>query len=129
MIHNLPKKQRLSVILCHYSNAGVGVFQILWVIVALVLMWSYSVSKNYSSIQNINYLQKCKFRYLNLNIVSRCPHLSAPFQGHLDTCSDLPGKTCRFSCDVGYLLTGSVTRTCNSNGTWTGIQPQCNGEA
>ncbi|KAL9960422.1 hypothetical protein ACROYT_G033877 [Oculina patagonica] len=58
--------------------------------------------------------------------VTRCPQLSAPVHGSLDPCPNLPGQTCQFTCDKGYNLIGSSTRTCNSGGTWTGTQPQCN---
>ncbi|CAH3164729.1 unnamed protein product [Pocillopora meandrina] len=59
--------------------------------------------------------------------VNRCAHLSVPSNGSLHPCSNLPGNTCRFSCDKGYILTGSATRTCQDDGTWTGTQAKCNG--
>ncbi|XP_075438529.1 CUB and sushi domain-containing protein 3 isoform X5 [Ascaphus truei] len=31
----------------------------------------------------------------------------------------------RFSCEAGYILYGSEERTCLSNGSWTGRQPEC----
>ncbi|XP_067112326.1 CUB and sushi domain-containing protein 2 [Osmerus mordax] len=31
----------------------------------------------------------------------------------------------RFSCEPGYILTGSPERTCQPNSTWTGTQPEC----
>ena len=30
-----------------------------------------------------------------------------------------------YTCDVGYTLQGSNSRTCQSNGQWTGSLPQC----
>ena len=59
---------------------------------------------------------------------NRCPQLSAPFNGSLQPCSNLPGHTCTFSCDKGYVLVGSATRTCTDNGTWTGAETQCDGK-
>ncbi|XP_066030110.1 low-density lipoprotein receptor-related protein 6 isoform X2 [Pocillopora verrucosa] len=55
-----------------------------------------------------------------------CQQLYAPPHGSLEPCSNLPEQTCEFSCNKGYILTGSTTRTCNSNGTWTGTLTQCN---
>ena len=59
--------------------------------------------------------------------VNHCQQLHAPPNGSLEHCSNLPGQSCEFSCNKGYTLTGSTTRTCNSNGTWTGTPTQCNG--
>ena len=59
--------------------------------------------------------------------VNHCQQLYAPPNGSLEHCSNLPGQSCEFSCNKGYTLTGSTTRTCNSNGTWTGTPTQCNG--
>ena len=33
--------------------------------------------------------------------------------------------TCSFTCNTGYELTGSDTRTCQSNGSWSGIDSVC----
>jgi len=33
--------------------------------------------------------------------------------------------TCSFSCNTGYELTGSDTRTCQSNGNWSGNETMC----
>ena len=30
------------------------------------------------------------------------------------------GDTCSFTCNTGYELTGSDTRTCQSDGSWSG---------
>ena len=60
-------------------------------------------------------------------IERHCQQLYAPPHGSLEPCSNLPEQTCEFSCNKGYILTGSTTRTCNSNGTWTGTLTQCNG--
>ena len=44
------------------------------------------------------------------------------------SCSGLPGDSCEFFCEQGYDLIGSSIRTCNSEGSWTGTQPRCDGE-
>ena len=33
--------------------------------------------------------------------------------------------TCSFTCNTGYELTGSDTRTCQSNGSWSGSDDVC----
>ena len=33
--------------------------------------------------------------------------------------------TCTFTCNTGYELTGSDTRTCQSNGSWSGSSTMC----
>ena len=33
--------------------------------------------------------------------------------------------TCSFTCNTGYKLTGRDTRTCQSNGSWSGIDSMC----
>lgn len=35
------------------------------------------------------------------------------------------GMVVTFECDTGYYLLGSMTRTCLSNGTWSGRMPVC----
>ena len=33
--------------------------------------------------------------------------------------------TCNFTCNTGYELTGSDTRTCQRNGSWSGSDDLC----
>ena len=33
--------------------------------------------------------------------------------------------TCSFTCNTGYELTGSDTRTCQSDGSWSGTTALC----
>ena len=35
------------------------------------------------------------------------------------------GDTCSFTCNTGYELTGSDTRTCQSDGSWSGNDDVC----
>ena len=35
------------------------------------------------------------------------------------------GDTCSFTCNIGYELTGSDTRTCQSDGSWSGTDNDC----
>ena len=59
-----------------------------------------------------------------------CPSLTDPNNGTI-TCSQeddgVPSyeDTCNFTCNTGYELTGSDTRTCQSNGSWNGSEAIC----
>ena len=35
--------------------------------------------------------------------------------------------TCNITCNTGYILTGSETRMCQSDGSWSGIDGACEG--
>ena len=60
-----------------------------------------------------------------------CPDLTNPSNGML-TCSfggdsvAYNGETCDYTCDTGYILSGSATRSCQGNGAWTGAEVICN---
>ena len=59
-----------------------------------------------------------------------CPSLADPNNGVI-TCSlgddGIPSyeDTCSFTCNTGYELTGSDTRTCQSDGNWSGSETMC----
>jgi len=61
-----------------------------------------------------------------------CPLLTNPVNGMI-TCSlgddgvSSYEDTCTFTCNTGYVLTSSDTRTCQSDGSWSGSQPLCLG--
>ena len=54
-----------------------------------------------------------------------CPPLTAPDNGMIDCTGSLFEDTCTFSCDDGYNITGSETRTCQSDQTWSGSEAMC----
>uniref|UniRef100_H2Y785 Sushi domain-containing protein n=1 Tax=Ciona savignyi TaxID=51511 RepID=H2Y785_CIOSA len=58
--------------------------------------------------------------------VVTCAVLEVPENGNM-RCEDENNfeSKCRFSCNVGYNLRGSKTRTCQEDGTWTGISSSC----
>ena len=59
-----------------------------------------------------------------------CPSLGDPDNGMI-TCSlgddGVPSyeDTCNFTCNTGYELTGSDTRTCQSDRSWSGTESMC----
>ena len=60
----------------------------------------------------------------------QCTELTDPINGMI-TCSLINSPsfsyedTCSFTCNIGYELTGSNTRTCQSDGNWNGIDVTC----
>ena len=58
-----------------------------------------------------------------------CSPLTTPSNGLISCSGDGDpsyGDTCNFTCDIGYELTGSESRTCQINGTWSGSIAMCN---
>ena len=58
-----------------------------------------------------------------------CRPLGSPSNGMI-TCAledEVPSyeDTCSFTCDTGYDLSGSDTRTCQSDGSWSGSVTMC----
>ena len=59
-----------------------------------------------------------------------CSVLNRPMNGMIDCSLGDDGvlsyeDTCSFTCNTGYELTGSDTRTCQSNGSWSGSDTVC----
>ena len=63
----------------------------------------------------------------------QCYNLSTPINGGIKSCSSgrvyvgvgYEGDTCKITCNTGYELTGNDTRTCQSNGSWSGSDGVC----
>ena len=58
-----------------------------------------------------------------------CPTLTSPANGAVSAPTKTVGSVARYSCSSGYTLSGVATRTCQSNGEWSGSQPSCQGES
>ena len=54
-----------------------------------------------------------------------CQQLTAPDNGMIDCTGNVFEDTCTFSCDDNYELSGSETRTCQSDRTWSGTEAMC----
>ena len=73
----------------------------------------------------------CIGNHYHLLIDIRCDDLSAPANGEIQSCSSgrvgvgYEGDTCSFTCNTGYELTGGDTRTCQSDGSWSGTDNVC----
>ena len=61
----------------------------------------------------------------------QCDNVSAPSNGEITSCSSgitgvgYDGDICSFACNTGYELTGNDTRTCQSDGSWSGSDDIC----
>ena len=54
-----------------------------------------------------------------------CPSLTSPDNGMIQCSGFFVDDICVFTCDDGYELSGSGTRTCQDGGTWTGTEAEC----
>jgi len=63
-------------------------------------------------------------------LVTTCSSLTAPDDGDID-CNlggdgeANPGDTCTFTCDDGFGVIGSGSRTCMADRSWSDTQPRC----
>ena len=64
---------------------------------------------------------------LYLQLVVSCRSLSHPANGwhNCGLGSHYYSTTCSFTCNTGYELSGSNTRTCLSDGSWSGYNTSC----
>ena len=90
-----------------------------------------SLNPSSVSLRGADILNELCYIVFNIFAGIKCPSLPAPTHGVKSICSDplheRYGAICRFSCNVGYNLTGSSERQCQENETWTGITPSCRG--
>ena len=49
----------------------------------------------------------------------------APANGGMNSTGNVEGDTVTYFCDEGYNLSGDPMRTCQSDGEWSGAQPEC----
>ena len=59
-----------------------------------------------------------------------CVLLSSPDNGNMNCLLGDDGvafseDTCNFTCNTGYEIVGSNVRTCQINGSWSGIDATC----
>ena len=65
--------------------------------------------------------------YLILTVMN-CGALTNPTNGQVShTAGTTYGQTAIYSCNTGYSLVGSSTRTCQATGDWSGSVPTCQG--
>ena len=64
------------------------------------------------------------YNYVFLLTVS-CYQLQAPDNGKMECTGNHYEDVCTFSCDDSYELTGSDSRTCQSDAAWSGSETEC----
>ena len=66
--------------------------------------------------------------FTSMLLVTNCGLLTDPDNGQVNTSSGTTfGSTATYTCDNGYALSGSQTRTCGADGNWTSSEPFCQG--
>ena len=64
----------------------------------------------------------------NLCLVLECGPPTVPTNGLVDTPYGTTfGSTATYTCDTGYILSGSQSRSCGADGNWTSSEPFCEG--
>ena len=61
---------------------------------------------------------------LSAETPAECPDLDNPDNGRVDY-ETQEGSTVTYTCNTGYQLDVASTRTCQSDGTWSGSAPTC----
>ena len=57
-----------------------------------------------------------------------CGNPGTPTNAQRTLSSTTYNSVVTYTCDVGYTLQGANSRTCQSDGQWSGSAPQCNCE-
>jgi len=54
-----------------------------------------------------------------------CGTLEDPDNGRVEFSNTTFESTANYTCNLGYSLNGNSTRTCETNGEWSGDSPSC----
>ena len=63
--------------------------------------------------------------YFALYACTGCERLPDINNGQVDLSGRTLGSTATYTCNQGFVLVGSSTRICQSNGQWSGSEPSC----
>lgn len=56
-----------------------------------------------------------------------CGNLTDPQNGTVTMLSTVFQSVAEYRCDLGFILNGNNSRTCQFDGTWSANQPSCQG--
>ena len=59
------------------------------------------------------------------DVLALCINLTDPDNGVVSLNGTREGSKATYNCSVGYNLVGNGTRTCQSDGQWSGSDPTC----
>ena len=59
---------------------------------------------------------------------AHCEFLTDPENGDVSHRFPVLGTIAQYSCDHDFVLIGDDSRVCTQNGSWSGVQPKCNGK-
>ena len=99
----------------------------LWYTPSILLWCSYITSVGLKQMVCMYFVNVCKIYF---QITVHCLPLIGPSNGRI-ICSlknhgaPSNGDTCDFLCNTGYELTGSYTRICQSDASWSGNETVC----
>ena len=73
-------------------------------------------------------INPCKTLYcwFTFDLANHCKEIGAPIYGTKSSSNYNEGSTITFTCNAGYTLMKSSSRTCREGG-WTGNHPKCSG--
>ena len=75
----------------------------------------------------MNALYSVSMHMYSVPLAIDCGDPGTPTSGQRSLSSTTYNSVVTYTCDVGYTLQGSNSRTCQSNGQWSGSVPQCKG--
>ena len=91
------------------------------------LAWHHSVDVCHSMLLHTNVCSVCVCVFV-CPIAVDCGELTDPVNGKVMFRNTGFGAVARYRCSPGFVLSGDRSRTCKSDGTWSGSAPTCNRE-
>ena len=67
----------------------------------------------------------CSLSLFLSTVADDCGPLDAPNDGSVSISGTIVGSTATYTCNDGFRLQGQSTRTCQTNGEWSGSAPIC----